>query len=141
MPAALTAEPLRDTFRVPKRRRQVPAVRARVRAALEKWGFDHLAPDVESAVCELVTNAIVHCRVALAEIEVSVHVDGDAVVLEVSDPDRDRLPVLNTDWSEEAEGGRGLLLVAALAADWGCRKGAFTKCVWARFRLTAGLPR
>ncbi|MFD8965231.1 ATP-binding protein [Streptomyces sp. NPDC059568] len=133
MPAALTAEPLRDTFRVPKRKRHVPAVRARVRATLVKWGFDHLVPDVELAACELVANAVVHCRVTLARIEVTVQVDGDELLLEVVDPDRDRRPLLRSGCAEDEEGGRGLLLVAALSADWGCRELEYGKCVWARF--------
>ncbi|MFE9886389.1 ATP-binding protein [Streptomyces scopuliridis] len=135
MPTALTVEPLRDTFRIPKRRRHVPAVRARVRGPLEKWGFNHLAPDVELAACELVTNAVIHCRVTFAEIEVTVHVDGDNVVLEISDPDRDRLPLLRVGSPEAEEGGRGLLLVAALSNTWGCRELEYGKCVWARFAI------
>ncbi|MFE2633932.1 ATP-binding protein [Streptomyces scopuliridis] len=104
MPAALTAEPLRDTFRIPKRRRHVPAVRARVRETLEKWGLNDLAPDVELAACELVTNAVVHCRVTFAEIEVTVQVAGNDLMLEISDPDRDRHPLLRAGCPEGEEG-------------------------------------
>ncbi|MFE4371230.1 ATP-binding protein [Streptomyces sp. NPDC056835] len=136
MPAAHTAEPLRDTFRIPKRRRHVPAVRARVRETLEKWGLNDLARDVELAACELVTNAVVHCRVTFAEIEVTVHVDGEDVVLEISDPDRDSFPALRVGSPGAEEGGRGLLLVAALSNTWGCRELEYAKCVWARFAIT-----
>ncbi|MFJ5102443.1 ATP-binding protein [Streptomyces sp. NPDC088554] len=92
MSVTLSAEPLRETFRIPKHRRHVPAVRARVRETLERWGLEHLVPDVELVASELVTNAVVHCRVVLAEIEIGVRVDDGDLVLEVSDPDRDRHP-------------------------------------------------
>nr|WP_326611895.1 ATP-binding protein [Streptomyces scopuliridis] len=135
MLGVLTAEPLRDTFRIPKRRRHVPAVRARVRETLEKWGLNDLAPDVELAACELVTNAVVHCRVTFAEIEVSVQVAGNDLMLEIADLDRDRRPLLRAGCPEGEEGGRGLLLVAALADAWGCRELEYGKCVWARFAI------
>jgi anti-sigma regulatory factor (Ser/Thr protein kinase) len=136
MPTTLAAEPLRTTFRIPKRKKHVPAVRARVRETLEKWGLEQLAPDVELVASELVGNAVVHCRITLAEIEISVHLHGGSLVLEISDPDREQLPVPRLGAAEAEEGGRGLLLVAALADSWGCRELEFGKCVWARFTVT-----
>ncbi|WP_329067152.1 ATP-binding protein [Streptomyces sp. NBC_01429] len=135
MPTTLSAEPLRATFRIPKRKKHVPAVRARVRETLAAWGLERLVPDVELVSSELVTNAVVHCRVSFAEVEVTLHVDWGELVLEVSDPDRARLPQLGQYCPEgDEEGGRGLLLVAALSESWGCRELKFGKCVWARFR-------
>ncbi|MFJ2110998.1 hypothetical protein ACIOEX_03575 [Streptomyces sp. NPDC087850] len=58
--------------------------------------------------------------------------DGD-LVLEVSDPDRDRHPRPGEGCPDDGEGGRGLLLVAAVADGWGCRGLEYGKCVWARF--------
>ncbi|MEV7089771.1 ATP-binding protein [Streptomyces sp. NPDC093085] len=133
MPTALFAEPYRDTFRIPRRKKHVPAVRARVRETLEKWGYEQLAPDVELVASELVTNAVRHCRVSFAEVEVTVLLDWGDVVLEVSDPDRVRVPRIREDCPGEQEGGLGLLLVAGLADSWGCRELAYGKCVWARF--------
>ncbi|RDG34988.1 ATP-binding protein [Streptomyces corynorhini] len=135
MPTTLSAEPLRATFRIPKRKKHVPAVRARVRETLVKWGLEQLAPDVELVASELITNAVIHCRVSFAEVQVTVHVDWGELVLEVSDPDRARLPQLGECRAEgDEEGGRGLLLVAALSDSWGCRELKYGKCVWARFR-------
>ncbi|MEV0905686.1 ATP-binding protein [Streptomyces hokutonensis] len=59
------------------------------------------------------------------------------MVLEVSDPDRNRLPRPHDSTPEEV-GGRGLALVAALADHWGCRQEPYAKCVWARFGLEGG---
>ncbi|MFC7892312.1 ATP-binding protein [Streptomyces sp. NPDC057381] len=83
---------------------------------------------------ELVTNAVLHCRVSYARVGVTLTLDGPELVLEVSDPDRDRLPRLH-DAGLDEEGGRGLTLVSALSETWGCRQDPYTKCVWARFRF------
>ncbi|MER7998069.1 ATP-binding protein [Streptomyces sp. NPDC095613] len=141
MPAAHTDDLFRDTFRIPKRKAQVPAARARVRGVLEKWGFNCIAANLELVACELVTSAVAHCRVALAEIQVAVHLDGGDVVLEISDPDGERLPLVRMACSpDEAEGGCGLLLVAALSNSWGCLKLEYDKCVWARFAVAGDRP-
>ncbi|MFJ1649075.1 ATP-binding protein [Streptomyces sp. NPDC088258] len=135
MLTTLSAEPFRAAFRIPKRKKHVPAVRAQVRETLIKWGLEQIASDVELVTSELVTNAVIHCRVSFAEVEVTVHVDWDELVLEVSDPDRARLPQPGERRPEDdEEGGRGLLLVAALSDSWGCRELTYGKCVWARFR-------
>ena len=81
---------------------------------------------------ELASNAIKHCRVTFARIEISVSVQGQDVVLEVSDPDGDRLPRLRVA-DVDAEGGRGLYVVEQLAHTWGYRNRGCGKCVWARF--------
>ncbi|MEU6476198.1 ATP-binding protein [Streptomyces sp. NPDC047017] len=127
--------PSTETFRTPKHRRHVPAARQRVRAALAGWGVtDELADSVTLLVSELVTNAVLHCRLSCAQVRVTLILDGPELVLEVSDPDRDRLPQPHHSTPDE-EGGRGLALVAALSDAWGWRQEPYTKCVWARFRL------
>ncbi len=127
--------PATETFRVPAHRRHVPAARRRLRAALADWGVtDQLADAVLLLASELVTNAVLHCRVTYAQVRVTLTLDGTELTLEVSDPDRDRLPRLH-DSGPDDEGGRGLALVSALSDDWGCRQDPYTKCVWARFTL------
>lgn len=129
-----------DTFRVAKRRRSVPSARARVRKVLADWGVDaELAGDVTLSADELLTNAIKHCRVTLAKIEISVSVHGAVLLLEVTDPDGDKIPVLRVA-NEDEENGRGLFLVAKLANEWGHENRQHAKCVWARFMLTDGAP-
>ncbi|MGW5708440.1 ATP-binding protein [Streptomyces olivaceus] len=78
---------------------------------------------------------MLHCRTSYAQVGVTLTLDGTELTLEISDPDRDRLPRLH-DSAPDEEGGRGLALVAALSEDWGCRQDPYTKCVWARFTLT-----
>ncbi|MFB7656410.1 MULTISPECIES: ATP-binding protein [unclassified Streptomyces] len=102
---------------------------------LADWGVaDELTHAVVLLATELVTNAVLHCRISYAQVRVTLALDGPDLVLEVSDPDRDRLPRLH-DPGPDDEGGRGLALVSALSDDWGCRQDPYTKCVWARFTL------
>jgi anti-sigma regulatory factor (Ser/Thr protein kinase) len=91
--------------------------RASARAQLSAWGRAELAADVEEIVSELVTNAVKASErdgtaVALRMILTSV-----SVVVEVFD----RAPGVPVAYSPgaEAESGRGLQIVAALAARWG----------------------
>ncbi|MFD5660738.1 ATP-binding protein [Streptomyces hirsutus] len=124
-----------ETFRIPKHRRHVSVARRRLREALADWDVaGELTDTVTLLASELVTNAVLHCRVSCAQVRVTLTLDGAELLLEVTDPDRDRLPQPHRP-TLGREGGRGLALVEALADTWGCRQGPYTKCVWARFTL------
>lgn len=126
-----------ETFRIPKHRSHVPIARQRVRKTLADWGItDEPADAIALLANELVTNAVTHCRVSYAQVQVTLTLDGPELILEVSDPDRNRLPQPHNSTPDE-EGGRGLALVEALAETWGHRQEPYAKCVWARFRLAA----
>jgi anti-sigma regulatory factor (Ser/Thr protein kinase) len=128
-----------ETIRIPKHRRHVPIARQQVRKALADWGItDQLADSVTLSANELLTNAVTHCQVSYAQVEIRLAIHGTELVLEVADPDRDGLPQLHHSAPDE-EGGRGLALVEALADSWGHRQEPYAKCVWARFTL-AGQP-
>ncbi|UFR03849.1 ATP-binding protein [Streptomyces sp. Go40/10] len=136
--------PSTETFRIPTRSHHVPTARHYVRKALADWGItDDLADRAVLSANELVTNAVTHCLVSSARVRVTLLLVGSELVLEVSDPDRDRLPRLRDPGPDE-EGGRGLALVEALADTWGHRQEPYTKTVWARFTLApeevAGVP-
>ncbi|MDX3645701.1 ATP-binding protein [Streptomyces sp. MB09-02B] len=125
--------PRSDSFRIPKRGRHVPEARAHVRRILKDWTLDgELADDIATVATELVTNAVRHCRVTLAEVEVVVSVRGCGVLVEVSDPDKGRVPTQRSG-DAERNGGRSLVLVAGLSERWGHEARPFTKCVWAYF--------
>ncbi|TDC37501.1 ATP-binding protein, partial [Actinomadura sp. KC345] len=84
--------------------------------------------DVVLMVDELVTNAVVH---GTGPVRLSLRLDGRRLLAEVGDgnrsaPARPAEPRV-LDWSEA---GRGLLLVAALAAEHGARPEAEGKTVW-----------
>ncbi|MEV5346430.1 ATP-binding protein [Streptomyces achromogenes] len=113
----------------------MPTARHYIRKALADWGItDELAERATLSANELVTNAVSHCRVSDARVRVTLVLCRCELVLEVSDPDRDRLPLPRCPGLEE-EGGRGLALVEALTDSWGTRQGPYTKTVWARFTL------
>ncbi|MFJ9587297.1 ATP-binding protein [Streptomyces acidicola] len=127
------------TFRIPKRRQHVSTARQRIRKSLADWGItDELADAVTLSASELVTNAVAHCRTSYAQVEVTLTLDGPELMLEVSDPDRDRLPRPH-DSDPDEECGRGLAIVAGLADAWGHRQEPYAKCVWARFTLAERL--
>ncbi|MCX4515922.1 ATP-binding protein [Streptomyces sp. NBC_01619] len=96
---------------------RVAAMRVLARACLRYNGLSTLIDDVELLVSELVTNAIEHSRGT--EITVSLRLDGRSLQLEVSDQTRRPPQVREPD--DDAESGRGLLIVAALADSWGVK--------------------
>ncbi|MDH6579233.1 anti-sigma regulatory factor (Ser/Thr protein kinase) [Kitasatospora sp. MAP5-34] len=104
----------------------VGAVRHRLRAALTLWGVPELADTAELLVSELVTNALVHTErgavfdaVLTPELRLRVEVqDGTS-----------RLPGRRPP-SDFATSGRGLLLVEALADDWGVKLRGDGKVTW-----------
>jgi len=95
---------------------------------------NHVAGDFATAqviASELVTNAVVH---AGTPIDFSVRLSGSD--LHVAVQDRDSRPARIVGFVEEsAEGGRGLVLVDALARAWGSMPGSAGKTVWATVRV------
>ncbi|QGV79531.1 ATP-binding protein [Streptomyces ficellus] len=92
-------------------------------------------------VAELAANAATHGRVAGRSFRVVLLVSEGVLRVEVTDTRADGLPHRRPP-SLDAESGRGLLLVEALADRWGATLGpAPQKTVWAELALHAtGLP-
>ncbi|MFH9741842.1 ATP-binding protein [Streptomyces roseolus] len=98
---------------------------------LRSWGLEHMVEAVEQVVAELANNAVTHGHVPGRDFRVRVVATGAAVRVEVTDTRGDDAP-LPEEASLDAENGRGLLLVTALARGWGVRQGpAPQKTVWA----------
>lgn len=112
-------------------RRSVPAARRFVWWSLKYWGMADWAraDDVSLCVSELATNALLHGAPPGRGFLLRVRYDGDVVRVEVHDsgPGEPRVA------DEADEGGRGLLLVAALADKWGVGERKPGKVVWAEF--------
>lgn len=117
----------------------VAAARRWARGVLADWLLDHVADTTVLLLSEAVTNALVHTasrptvRLAITRGVLEVDVDDDEPRL----PDRDRLRAC---WRGTAgagvlltDGGRGLLLIDALADAWGATARNGGKQVW--FRL------
>ena len=119
-------------------RTEFPATAAAARSA-RQWVAGLLAGScpadlVDTAVLlvsELVTNAVRASAAAAAcacpdarRIELVIAHSRDTLRLEVADSARGSVPALPVHPDDDAESGRGLQVVAALAARWGCRPAA-----------------
>jgi len=111
----------------------VGQVRETVSAALRDWDLAECIDTAELLVSEVVTNAIQYAR---APGDLVVRRAADAIYIEVSDSDG-RVPrILHP--SDDEEHGRGMILVEALAAQWGTRPTHTGKTVWCQL---AAVPR
>jgi anti-sigma regulatory factor (Ser/Thr protein kinase) len=108
-----------DTARVAEARRIVGEV-------LTDWGCEGLIPDAQLVVTELITNAIVHAE---SPCQVTLDLTDDRLRIQVTDEDPSVPEPQPYDLMRE--GGRGLLIVGALAAAWGIDEATRGKTVWA----------
>ncbi|MFE1201993.1 ATP-binding protein [Streptomyces sp. NPDC058762] len=101
---------------------------------LRSWGLP-LDP-ARLLVAELANNAADHGRVPGRDFRLTLYVVGDILRIEVTDTRGRHLPAPQKP-SPDAESGRGVLLVEALAHRWGVTEGRFPrKTVWAELRGT-----
>ncbi|WP_258056181.1 SpoIIE family protein phosphatase [Streptomyces sp. Ru62] len=102
--------------------------RRRLREWLELWHLSDMADEQELLVSEVVTNGLVHGD---SDVYVVVRRYPDRVRTEVRDSDPHRaVPVTVPRKEDEAEGGRGLMIVSALASAWGNSPSGRGKTVW-----------
>ncbi|MEV7048012.1 ATP-binding protein [Streptomyces anulatus] len=106
---------------------------------LHEWGhpYNTTTNDTVTLVAaELAANAVRHGHVPGRDFHLRLTIDADAdatpIRIEVTDTRTERIPVLASP-APDAEAGRGLLLVAALATRWGTTPRTATpgKTVWA----------
>lgn len=106
---------------------------------LDTWGIPYgtrLSDTVALLVAELAANAVLHGRVAGRDFELRLmypYEEAGVVRIEVSDTHESRPnPSASRQPDPDADGGRGLLIVEAVAARWGVsdRVGP-GKTVWA----------
>jgi anti-sigma regulatory factor (Ser/Thr protein kinase) len=118
-------------------RRGARLARSLTTAHLGHWGL----PSASAAhiVAELAANATVHGHVPGRNFRLSLTVRGDTLRIEVSDARGDRLlpgPGTAAVPGDDAEHGRGLLIVEAYADRWGVEPGPVPrKTVWAELDL------
>lgn len=87
-------------------------------SAVRRWGLHReLGETIEACVSELVTNAIVHG--VGRDVLMMLYYTGDSVLTEVFGHAVDEPAIPATARSDNAESGRGLLIVETLAKDWG----------------------
>ena len=105
---------------------QVALARSLVTDLLESWGHADLVPLAAIVVSELATNALLHgggsADLLMCRTETGVR-------LEVADSDPVAPALVKA--APDAEGQRGMMLVDAIAAEWGVESVPSGKTVWA----------
>jgi len=103
----------------------VPCARLHVRHLLWEWGLDRLKEPTELLISEIVTNAVQAMAGYDGQAAVHLRLLGDHARVRIEVWDVDPRPPAPKDFEVygvpdlEAEGGRGLFLVAALSTRWG----------------------
>lgn len=103
-----------------------------VRCLCEEWGVGAVADVAELLSSELVTNAVLHAQSA---IELDAACNDRDLRIDVRDFGSGEVAPRSLTAPTEAEGGRGLAIVANLATSWGVEESSRGKSVW--FTLTA----
>ncbi|MGW1162772.1 ATP-binding protein [Streptomyces sp. NPDC002513] len=104
---------------------------------LRSWGLP--TDRAEHVVAELAANAATHGRVCGRDFRLLLYVVGATLRIEVVDTRGDRLPSVRQP-AADAESGRGLVLVEALADRWGVSSGPRPrKTVWAELDFASRL--
>jgi anti-sigma regulatory factor (Ser/Thr protein kinase) len=112
---------------------QAPATaRDRAGKVLGQWGLASLVDDAAVVVSELATNAISAGATAMTVLIANERF-ADRVHIAVWDDASGKPELKEPDY--DAEHGRGLHLVDALAADWGCDFAQTGKIVWADLNI------
>lgn len=129
-------------FRLSRRRSSVPRARALLQSVLGAWGIGQVAETGELVLSELVTNAM-RVRVPrdrLVGVRIAWLAEDGLLRLEVSDAGEGK-PEMRAPGDDET-GGRGLLLVEALAHRWGFEQRAcgIGKTVWAELNAPHSAP-
>lgn len=98
---------------------------------LAEWGLDGLIDTAQLLVSEVVTNAVRHTAgpilLSLTQYPTALRCD-----VEDSDPETPQ----HKPGSEEAESGRGLVLLDALTMAWGSRRTPDGKSIWFELPLS-----
>jgi anti-sigma regulatory factor (Ser/Thr protein kinase) len=115
--------PLRMSIR--PRAREVGRARRWFRSCLSRLPADD-ADAAEAVFAEVASNAVQHGR---GRVTVTVVLLGDTAHCAIRDFGL-RMPRLAPPWRPDLEHGRGMVIVAALAQDWGIHRHLLGKTVW-----------
>lgn len=129
------AETTYDTCLYAPTARSVTRARVRATELVEKWGHPEAAQDVGLLVSELATNAVRYGRVVGRLFRVEVRLGGGVLRVGVTDARGELRPAAPEAVGDEDESGRGLLIVAAVAARWDVMPLDVGKTVWAELDL------
>ncbi|MEV7424102.1 MULTISPECIES: ATP-binding protein [unclassified Streptomyces] len=111
---------------------QLHILRRVVREQLKTWNASALADETQLAVTELATNVIKHVGRGVSATLVMEPAE-DGLRIEMHDTSYEMPTLRHAGCGDEC--GRGLHLLAAVAADWGTTITATGKAVWCEFPL------
>ncbi|WP_308404402.1 ATP-binding protein [Streptomyces sp. ATCC 21386] len=117
---------------------EVAALRHLMSLHLGLWGLREVVDEAQLCVSELVSNVITHVGPGTPA-TLAVSMSGTHLRIEVHDPDTRALPTL-MDVDADAEGGRGMALVDAVADRWGVQLHDGRKVTWCELN-TGAMPR
>lgn len=142
-PITQTSAPVREfAMQFTSTPRGARLARRLVSHRLHEWGHPYEGEGnqtVTLVAAELVANAVTHGYVPGRDFNLRLTATPDTARVEVTDTRSDRQPASGPrPHASDGESGRGLLLVEALAADWGVtpRTTAPGKTVWAVLALS-----
>jgi anti-sigma regulatory factor (Ser/Thr protein kinase) len=107
-----------------------------VRCLCEEWGVGPVSEVAELLASELVTNAVLHAQSA---IELEASRSTTTLRVDVRDVGDSRVALEPRAAPSEAEGGRGLSIVASLADSWGVEESGLGKSVWFTLATPPGI--
>ncbi|MET8075817.1 ATP-binding protein [Streptomyces sp. NPDC005303] len=114
---------------------EVRLLRKAAAKQLSRWGVSAAADETELLVTELATNVFKHVGEGVSATLV-LEWRGERLRLEVHD--KSQVVPAPKSTGCDAECGRGLHLLAALAVDWGTVLTAVGKAVWCEIAITSG---
>ncbi|MDG5806314.1 SpoIIE family protein phosphatase [Streptomyces ossamyceticus] len=127
----MAVRPRRENWTVWRVPQAVGQARRYTRRVLRAWGIRDEADAVLLVVSELVTNALVHTD---GRVRLDLTLLHDRLRVAVADTSP-RTPIKPTSIGWEATGGRGILLVEAMASAWGTVPASGGKQVWAEIPI------
>jgi len=117
---------------------EVAALRRVMRLHLRIWGLYDIADDAQLCVSELVSNVVNHVGIGTPA-TLAVSMMDTRLRIEVHDPDTRALPTLIAKECD-AEEGRGMALVDALAVRWGVEFQGDRKSTWCELATALSAP-
>ncbi|WP_432111096.1 ATP-binding protein [Streptomyces sp. YPW6] len=114
--------------------RSVVLGRHRAARLVLQWGHPSLAGDAALLVSELASNALLHGAIRGRLFRVHLTLTAHVLRIAVSDPRGERLPGVRQPGADDCY-GRGLLIVAQLADDWGVEPDTVGKTVFAELAV------
>ncbi|KPI20523.1 serine phosphatase [Actinobacteria bacterium OK006] len=105
----------------------VQRARRFLREWLSAWNLEALDDEAQLLLSEIVTNALVH---ADSDVDLRIRRYPDYLRVEVRDSDPHPAINVGSPGEDQAEGGRGMMIVSALASTWGNSPSGRGKTVW-----------